>query len=503
MTAAAETSRRTFAPSFAFTAVLLGLLAVFRYVGLHYSVVDLFIDESQYWAWSRDLAFGYFSKPPLLAWIIAASGAVCGDGEFCVRAASPIFYFGTSLAIYAIAEELYDARTAFWSALIFALLPGVVFSSRIISTDVPLLLCWALALLAFVKLLRGPDGRWALVLGFAIGVGMLAKYAMAYFLAGIAFAALFDRAARDVLLRRQTWGALALALVVVSPNVLWNVSNGFVTVKHTGGNIQGEGLHFSPRGVLDFLAAQFGVAGPLLFGTLLVAFVRFRNEAVTRPDRLMLAFALPALAAVTALGFFRYPNANWAAPTFVSAAVVVVAIWIRQERVLLLGATLAIGLIAQAALLVGDAIAYSVRVPQIGDLYRRTLGWRELGAAVEQKAREAGAKTVAADGRHELASLTYYLRKAPLPVRSWPSGDAPDNYFEMASALDGTAAAPILFVTECPYHARVMRGYPQAKILGDISIRSGPSSQRWYRTYLLTGAGAHSGPISPLGHCRG
>jgi 4-amino-4-deoxy-L-arabinose transferase-like glycosyltransferase len=137
MTLAAQTSRATFAPSFALTAALLGALTIIRLIGLRYSVVDLFFDESQYWAWSRDLAFGYFSKPPLLAWIIASSSAVCGDGEACVRAASPILYFGTSLAIYAIADELYDARTAFWSALTFALLPGVVFSGRIISTDVP------------------------------------------------------------------------------------------------------------------------------------------------------------------------------------------------------------------------------------------------------------------------------------------------------------------------------------------------------------------------------
>src|SRR5215211_322968 len=108
MTLAAQTSSRTFAPSLALTAALLGVLTIVRLIGLRYSAVDLFFDESQYWAWSRDLAFGYFSKPPLLAWIIASSSAVCGDGEACVRAASPLLYFGTSLAIYCIVEEVYD-----------------------------------------------------------------------------------------------------------------------------------------------------------------------------------------------------------------------------------------------------------------------------------------------------------------------------------------------------------------------------------------------------------
>ena len=69
--------------------VLLALIALtaVRIWGLYVSTVDLYVDEAQYWAWSRDLAFGYFSKPPLLAWIIAASDQLCGSAEACVRGA--------------------------------------------------------------------------------------------------------------------------------------------------------------------------------------------------------------------------------------------------------------------------------------------------------------------------------------------------------------------------------------------------------------------------------
>jgi hypothetical protein len=247
------------------------------------------------------------------------------------------------------------------------------------------------------------------------------------------------------------------------------------------------------------------VVGPLLFGGLLVAFVRFRNStAITRADRLMLAFALPSLAAVTALGFLRNVNANWAAAAFVSATIVVIAIWIREGWVRVLGVTLAIGLIAQVALLTGDVIAYQAGIPQLGDkgdLYRRTLGWRGLGEAMALKAREAGAKTIAADGRHELASLVYYLRGTALPVRSWPGGGRPDNQFDMTSALDGTATEPILFVTACPIDARITKVFPQVTPLGEMVIRSGPTSQRIYRTFLLSGLGAYRGPITPLGPC--
>src|SRR5436305_15296896 len=98
-------------------------------VGLKLSTVDLFYDEAQYWAWSRELAFGYFSKPPLLAWIIAAAESICGSSEACVRAPAPILYFGTSLLVYAIARVLYDSQVAFYSALSLALATGCVFSA--------------------------------------------------------------------------------------------------------------------------------------------------------------------------------------------------------------------------------------------------------------------------------------------------------------------------------------------------------------------------------------
>ena len=76
---------------------ILVAVTVVRLIGLAYSQVDLFFDELQYWAWSRELAFGYFSKPPLLSWVIAGAEAVCGSSEACIRAPAPVLYLGTCL----------------------------------------------------------------------------------------------------------------------------------------------------------------------------------------------------------------------------------------------------------------------------------------------------------------------------------------------------------------------------------------------------------------------
>lgn len=481
--------------------VILLALTALRIVGLHLSVVDLFFDEAQYWDWSRELAFGYFSKPPLLAWIIAASDQICGSGEACVRLASPLFYCGTSLVVYVIADELYGKQAAFWSALTVALLTGVSFSSRIISTDVPLLFFWALALLAFIKLMAAPDWRWTLLLGISLGLGLLAKYAMIYFALGALAAAWLDSGARDVIRRPQTWAAFAIAVLILSPNVYWNIANSFATLRHTGSNITGTGLSFRPLEAVSFLVSQFGVVGPILFAAFLVIIVQAFRGGVSRQDKLMLAFAVPPLLLVLALSFFRGANANWAAPSAISMTVLVVAWWLHHGYRAWLMATLAIGVVLQAALLVADAYADRVSIAALGrnaDLYERTLGWRELGDDIKRIAREAGTPTVAAEQRAEVAALTYYLRHEPIGVRSWSREPEARSQFDLTQALQDTAKEPILLLTRCDNVPRLARFYTEVTLLPRLVVPSGPHSNRRY--VLIKLANRHA-PLAPPGPC--
>jgi 4-amino-4-deoxy-L-arabinose transferase-like glycosyltransferase len=256
--------------SFWTAAVIVCALTIVRLVGLRFSTVDLFFDESQYWSWSQDLALGYFSKPPLLAWLIAAAEHLCGRSEACIRAPAPLMSLVISLLAYAIGRTLYDLRTGFWAAMLAAFGTGSVFAARIVSTDMPLVLFWALALLAYVHLLKETDRRWAVVLGLAMGAGLLGKYAMLYFLPGLVLAAAFEKRARALLASPELRLALILAVIVALPNILWNAANGFVAFRYAGGNVIGEPIELSVMRPLEFLATQFAVFGPAVFGVAIV-----------------------------------------------------------------------------------------------------------------------------------------------------------------------------------------------------------------------------------------
>ncbi|MES1200186.1 MAG: glycosyltransferase family 39 protein, partial [Pseudomonadota bacterium] len=73
----------------AFLALTIALVSL-RIGGLMISPLNLQADEAQYWAWSRNLAFGYFSKPPLIAWAIAGATSLFGEAEWAVRLTAPI-----------------------------------------------------------------------------------------------------------------------------------------------------------------------------------------------------------------------------------------------------------------------------------------------------------------------------------------------------------------------------------------------------------------------------
>jgi hypothetical protein len=494
------TNRSRVVPGLGLAVTVLAALTVVRLIGLKFSTVDLFFDESQYWAWSREPAFGYFSKPPLLAWTIAIAERVCGTSEACIRAPAPVLYFGTSLLVYAVARQLYDARVAFFAALSTALAIGAVFSARIISTDVPLLFFWALALLAYVKLLAGAGSRWTVVLGVSLGLGLMAKYAMIYFVLGGALAAWFDPDARRLLRTPAPWLALLIAAVIVAPNIQWNLENGLATFKHTGDNIQGGGIVFDPLKGLEFLGAQFLVFGPVVFAVLLAAIVRIASPAVSRADRLMLAFAIPPLVLVSGTGFVTRALANWAAPAFVSAAIVVVAILIRRGAWKWLAFSLGLGAVAQVALLAGDAMATRAHVPWLanGDVYHRTLGWRALGERTGALARSVGARTIVGELRDDEASLLYYWRDQPEQIRAWQRGPVPDHQFEITRALTDAAPQPLLFVSRCSATGRLSAQFASVEPVGRIEAPTGPTTMRTYFAFKLT---EPHGPIRPLGGC--
>src|SRR4051812_9165177 len=160
---------------------MVAALTCVRLIVLFVTPLQLYPDEAQYWGWSRSLAFGYFSKPPMIAWLIAATTAIGGDAEPWVRLSAPLLHAAAALVLAQVGRRLYGPWAGFWAAVIYSLMPGVQLSATVIATDAPMLLFVSLALLAYVELLSAPTRRRSLAcaasVGLAVGLGCMAKYA--------------------------------------------------------------------------------------------------------------------------------------------------------------------------------------------------------------------------------------------------------------------------------------------------------------------------------------
>ncbi len=458
-------------------------------IGLQASVTDLHADEAQYWVWAQSPAWGYFSKPPLVAWLIASVQPICGSGPACVRVPSVLIWAAIPLIVAAIGTTLGGRAVGLWAGLCALLAPGGAFSARILSTDPPLLLFWAVALLAFVRLRAGSGVGWAVLLALGIGLALLSKYAMLYFLGGMLLAALVDPESRRTLMRPLVWGAMAAGLAMLVPNLLWNLDNGLVTVRHTGENISdGSGVFSVARSLADgaeFVAAQFGLAGPVVLAAVILAVARWRR--LSAEERLLMAFSAPVFAVVTVVALVNGANANWAAPGLIGAFVLAPMMLLGVLGRRWLSGGLAFGAAAQAVLLIGDAGADRMRIG--GEPYEPVLGWSALAEAVARRARAEGAGTVVAERRGDAAQLTHGLRGTRINARVWPArdGQAPKNYFQMAQPLEPNRAGPVLVVSASADLTRFRNAWDRAEVVETVTVGAGPGATRTYELIRLDG----------------
>lgn len=435
------------------------VLTLARVTALFITPLELYPDEAQYWLWSRTLDWGYYSKPPLIAWTIWATTAIGGDAEAWVRAASPLFHAGATLAIYGVGRRLYDERVGFAAAAFYALMPGVQLSSVLASTDAPLLLFLSLALLAYARL-QAPDGRRLAVaagFGLAVGLAFLAKYAALYAIIGVALHLMLSREARAAWSWPMAGAAIAAFLLVLAPNLAWNAANDFSTVQHTAANAAWGGrklFNFPELG--DFLASQFGVFGPIPFAVLLGGLIWLGvRRRLTGPDLLLACFALPPLLIVTGQSFISRANANWSGAAYVAGSVLVAAWLIRWKAQWWLRGALALQALLAAlflACVLDPTLADKVG---LSNSFKRAKGWEQLTAQIVERTMAEGYRTVSAvavDDRFMFNTAAYYGRDffgidgAP-PLRMWVREAHAQNQAETTDPLTPAQGRRVLAVS--------------------------------------------------------
>lgn len=422
---------------------LVGAVVVLRLVALAFDRTDLFVDETQYWLWGQRLDFGYYSKPPLIGWLIRAVTELAGsDAKFWVRMPGALLHGATALILGALAARIAGARVALWTAAIYVTLPFTALGSIMISTDTVMAPFYAASLLFFWRL--GDSGRWpdAFALGLCAGLAVMAKYVGLFAPAGMVLAALVAPA------RRIGWAHAALALavfaLVIAPNVVWNITHSFATLEHTMDNVgwvrEGESAGENWASMGKFIGAQLGVFGPVTFGALLVGLVVPRSTE----KRALAVMALPPLAVVTVQALLDKAYANWALSAYFPGVVLAVLMLPRLGRWAALGANL----LAVVALPLAIVLA-PWPMWKGAPLAKRYLGRAEMSTWILALAKAEGVPVYAED-RSILADLFYTGRESGVTVYAPHRAGRPMSYYEQNFALPDDYTGPLLVIRSAP-----------------------------------------------------
>jgi 4-amino-4-deoxy-L-arabinose transferase-like glycosyltransferase len=427
---------------------ILLLISTITFIKTYYlwmEPLNLFFDEAQYWIWSKQLDWGYYSKPPMVAWLIALTTSVCGDGESCIRLSSPLVHMVTGLVVYEIGRELYGSRIGFYSGLTYSTLPAVFVSSFLVSTDPSLLMFWALALLGFTKAIRTNQWRWWVLAGLAGGAGMLSKYTMIIFAVSSAGYLLSAPPYRHHLWNKRYWLAATLALLLFIPNIIWNMQHGFVSFLHTKDNANLAGALFHPMKLLEFMGGQFGVFGPILFVVFLCVIFR---PAIVRDKNYALPywFVAPLFGLIMGVALLSRAHANWAAPAYVAATLLVVAYMINTGRKRLAQVSIVLHLFLAAVVLclplvvsllgiTFSNVKSDIKNKVIYDPLIQVKGWKTLGDEVALIRAQYPGVRLLVDTRKLYAELVYYVEPHPFDTVKWNPYVGIRDHFDLTAGL--------------------------------------------------------------------
>jgi 4-amino-4-deoxy-L-arabinose transferase-like glycosyltransferase len=409
---------------------------------------DLFVDEAQYWFWGQNLDLGYYSKPPVIAWVIRAFTTAAGsDNAFFIRLPGPLFHMGTALVLMTCARRVAGEAHAGWAGVTYITAPAVAFASVYMSTDTLLLFFVAVTLLAYIGLTRRASVGLALLMGVAFGLAFLSKYSALLLIPGGLVALLTIKEAR--IGRRDFLIAAVAAAAVASPNLIWNMLNDATTVRHTTELAEWRHMHLDIGNALEFFGAQFGVIGPVTFAALLWASAGALRGKAPPWQKILFWLSMPVVALITLQALTGKAYANWAALGYV-AGVLLAVWWLGDHWKAGLWIALAINGFATITFPLITVFPDAVRLPNGSPVLKRHLGRSEISLWAADAARKAGLSVIVTDNRDMVADLFHTLRNEPFRLYARAPAGFPGSYYEQRFALPAEQTGEVAYLTRSP-----------------------------------------------------
>jgi len=220
-----------------------------------------FVDELYFIACGNHLAWGYVDMPPLIAVMMKLTRLLFGDSLQSIRFFAAVAGAANILLAGRIARELGGSRFAQGLTALAVLMASANLSmDHYMSMNAFEPLFWMGCALVIIRIIKTGNQKLWLWFGLIAGIGLNNKYSMAFFCIGVVAGLLLTRQ-RRAFLQPWIWLGAALALLLILPNLIWNVQHHFPFLELMA-NIRRSGVNlaFSP---LTFLGMQVIFLSPI------------------------------------------------------------------------------------------------------------------------------------------------------------------------------------------------------------------------------------------------
>ncbi len=292
-------------------------------------------DETNYWQWSRYLAWGYHDQTPMIAWTIRLFTSFMGHTELAVRLPSILSMAVGSIYLVLIARRWFTSKIALHTAYLSQAVLIFNIGAILATADGLQGAAWAAA--SYYTARGFEENRWRHWLqgGAWFGFGILSKYTMVLFLPIVLCFGLVTPACRSKLRTMRPYIGCLVGAILFMPVVVWNAENDWNSIRHVaylGGANEGFRIHLKFLG--EYLASQLGLLTPMVFIVVYASwFLMIRRWR--RFEHWIHSFlfftSFPVVAGFAILSLHTRVYGNWACFGYLTASVLTVALWLDRK----------------------------------------------------------------------------------------------------------------------------------------------------------------------------
>lgn len=224
---------------------------------------NFFRDELYYMTAAQHLSAGYVEFPPFVALVAAFSRAVLGSSVLAIRLLPALAGALMVLLTADMVAELGGGLLAqVLAAVSIAIGPVFIGSSGLLTMDIFDQLWWTLAAWVLMRLIKKQQPRMWLAFGLVVGLGLITKLTIAFFVIALIFGLLLSEQ-RKLLFNRWLLLGGAIAFVIVLPYLIWQIQHEFPVLEYTLSYASGKTYHQDTP--LEYFGEQVVTPNPFAF----------------------------------------------------------------------------------------------------------------------------------------------------------------------------------------------------------------------------------------------